>query len=66
MFVKAAPGMHVRDPATMRPLPAEGKEVPESSFWVRRLAVGDVLLISEVVIDMPSQIPDTDSAKTEE
>lgn len=36
--------MHVRDPATKRPLPAEGKEVRESSFWLRRLADGDVVL----------------------
>lgn len=44
MFIKPASGMHVRDPATKRPLPAEGKEVRESSFWLRRLADGDVVL----------------------
>ncbi|AGC43258.1 hypothetical protein MYSTI_01927 [Myxococcus stipitatus DSM 14675] len=43
MFVKPKPGALVRDPVTRQPLPVEGREVPENSFWLRRLAVGDVL-----------------------
>lgn len=35
---------HVRDPVTRAPLPKEGKGVPETSFWVRRLKDGDVEL----------------------
>lgn len=37
----------IRDPHTKRPLPAEGAEVPEDNFWLRRLADGDVVRIDE-------------------
>lgn len=40
--VKPAPGLVVRDPATRQPLPADGGEVPDTTFWRRRLADGDV------------------------
>ena len=43
MFVKPAPGRLVRDPHTKRPLPAEGCEVPETSYWLRRLRSDDIL-----------------------
>jgi hypothetical protein len=42
MFVKPAPGLVVRDPIHFRPLPAEGAEVPESTYWHCRLRDGDV------------------------
>lgn len=44
LFVKPAPGLIVRDPASpsAAPLPAEGKAVPRDSFWLRRLEQGDV------------------------
>lgn len=42
MFVKPKPGVLVRDPDSFLPLPAEGRDVPESSFWFRKLADGDV------------------------
>lgn len=45
MFVKPASGRSVRDPKTKRHLPPEGAEVPESIFWVRRLAEGDVVRV---------------------
>jgi hypothetical protein len=32
----------LRDPVTRRKIPAEGLEVPETPFWLRRLAHGDV------------------------
>lgn len=44
MFVRPAPGMKVRDPDSRLPLPAEGREVPESSYWVRKIRSGDVVL----------------------
>ncbi|WP_430736405.1 DUF2635 domain-containing protein [Pseudomonas anguilliseptica] len=43
MFVKPAPGCVVTDPATGRPLPAKGAEVPKTQFWLRRREVGDVV-----------------------
>lgn len=52
MFVK--PGPHpdkpgatlvVRIPHTHALLPAEGAEVPENLFWVRRVLHGDVVVV---------------------
>jgi hypothetical protein len=34
----------LRDPITRRKIPAEGWEVPENGFWMRRLEQGDVTL----------------------
>lgn len=44
MFVKPAPRLLVRDPQTKFPLPAEGREVQSTSYWLRRVASGDVEL----------------------
>ena len=47
VFVKPASGpdgpLVVRDPATRKPLPADGAEVPRTGHWLRRLAAGDVV-----------------------
>lgn len=56
MFVKPAPGVIVRDPATKRPLPPDGKDVPESNYWLRRLRDGDVSADASPVLDSP--VPD--------
>lgn len=45
MFVKPAAGLLVRDPQTKFPLPAEGREVQPTSYWLRRVASGDVELV---------------------
>jgi hypothetical protein len=37
------PDAVIHDPETMRLLPAEGGEVPESNFWVRRLLAGEIV-----------------------
>lgn len=39
----ARPGLLVRDPVSKRPLPDSGRDVPETSYWLRRLAAGDVI-----------------------
>ena len=36
------PGLLVRDPITMRPLPEGGAEKPLSPYWRRRIKDGDV------------------------
>lgn len=41
-FVKPAAGRRVLDPATRKPLPAEGAEVERTPYWLRRLREGDV------------------------
>lgn len=43
MFVKPGEGLTVREPVSLRILPAEGQEVPENGFWMRRLRDGDVV-----------------------
>lgn len=59
MFVKPAPGLSVRDPISKRHLPAEGRDVPESIFWLRRLAGGDVVLAESPMLQ-PVQIHDSE------
>jgi len=48
MHVKPArEGLIVLDPATYTPLPTEGAEVPETSYWQRRLLDGDLVLVTK-------------------
>ncbi len=49
MFVKPAPRLLVRDPVTKFQLPAEGREVQATSYWLRRIASGDVQLVDAPV-----------------
>lgn len=51
MRVKPAdPNAVIRDPHTKRPLPADGGEVPETAFWIRRLNAGEVVRVAPVVV----------------
>jgi hypothetical protein len=43
MFVKPAEGLVIPDPDRHDMLPADGREVPASDFWMRRLRDGDVV-----------------------
>ncbi len=54
MFVKpAVEGALIRIPERdMRPLSAEGEEVPETQFWFRRILFGDVVKV-EPIHDRP-------------
>jgi hypothetical protein len=45
MFVKPRAGVNVRDPDSKQHIPAEGREVPESNYWLRRLTDGDVIVV---------------------
>ena len=48
MMVKPVnPAAVIRDPITKRALPADGGEVPESNFWIRRLLAREVVLIDK-------------------
>lgn len=47
LFIRPAEGRKVRDPITAEPLPDEGDHKPADSYWLRRLADGDVLLAAE-------------------
>lgn len=46
MFVKPNAGCAVRDPVKGTLLPDAGAEVPDTSFWRRRLRDGDVSISS--------------------
>lgn len=43
MFVIPAEGLKIIDPDLKDVLPAEGREVPPSDYWIRRLRDGDVV-----------------------
>lgn len=43
MYVKAAPGMKIRDPDLKDLIPDDGRDVPDTDYWRRRLRDGDVV-----------------------
>lgn len=46
MYVKlAVAGMVLRDPVTKMLLTEAGKLVPKNSFWLRRVAAGEVVVV---------------------
>lgn len=48
MLLRPRPGLLIRDPAAPAvPLPPEGREVPPTTYWTRRLRRGDVELIRD-------------------
>ncbi len=51
LLVKPAAGLRVRlpGPRTAGHLPAEGAEVPDDTYWHRRIAEGDVTLVQPAV-----------------
>lgn len=53
MRVKPAPGRLARDPRSKLPVPEGGADVPESSYWTRRLASGDVVRVDEAAPAAP-------------
>jgi hypothetical protein len=69
MFVKPAPGLKVRDPVSKLHIPETGMEVPEESYWFRRLRSGDVvpasppLAVAPASVVSPKQIPDSKGGK---
>ena len=48
MFVKPQKGWSVHDPARGDLLPAEGRNVEESSYWLRREAAGDIKRVNKI------------------
>ena len=53
MYVKAAPGMKIRDPDLKDLIPDEGRDVPDTDYWQRRLRDGDV-----VEAKPPAEVPE--------
>lgn len=44
MYVQPAKGLSIRDADLLDLLPKDGREVPETDYWHRRLRDGDVVL----------------------
>ncbi|WP_084457817.1 DUF2635 domain-containing protein [Desulfocurvus vexinensis] len=42
LYLKPGAGLAVLDPATGQPLPQDGADVPDTTYWRRRLRDGDV------------------------
>ena len=61
MYVKPAPALRVRDPDLRDFLPDEGRVVPDSAYWRRRLRDGDVLPVVAETPDAPAvpEAPET-------
>lgn len=47
MYVKPAAGLVIRDPDLKDMLPEEGREVPETGYWNRRVRDGDVVIVAQ-------------------
>jgi len=56
MFIRPAKDTVLRDPVSGARVPAGGRHVPESAFWLRRLRDGDAVLAD------PQMDPPTGSA----
>ena len=66
MFVKPKPGGLVRQPERkFQPLPAEGKLVPKSPYWIRRLRAGDVVEAKEEKPKPAEKTPEKGFSKSE-
>lgn len=49
MFVKNADGKRIPDPERGGYLPDEGREVPETLYWIRRVNEGDVVVVTDSI-----------------
>ena len=47
IFIKPKEGLKVVKPETAQHLKAEGEHVEQSTYWLKRIAEGDVTLIEE-------------------
>lgn len=45
IYIRPAPGLTILDPATRKPLDIGGEPKPAETYWMRRLADGDVILV---------------------
>ena len=67
MIIKPAPGCRVLDPDNFyRPIPPEGAIVGDSTHWQRRLADGDIEIVTEEVpaAESVDEVVTTDTSKS--
>lgn len=50
LYLKPRDGLSVRNPRTMVPVPEYGAEVPNTSYWRRRLKDGDMVVTTASAI----------------
>lgn len=62
IFVAPAYGLKVADPVAGDYLPEEGREVAQSTYWLRRIKDGDVRLVKKPA---PPREAKAETAKTE-
>ena len=55
MFVKPKDGLSVRCPVRGEALPKEGADVPDNTFWRRRLKDGDIIPVQEKGVKSTTQ-----------
>ena len=60
IFIAAAPGMRVKDPYTLQVLAPQGEWKPETTYWLRQLASGDVVIL------YPPQVAQAPSSQNEQ
>ena len=63
MFVKPTAGRAVRDPVKGTFLPELGTEVPDNTFWRRRIQDGDVMQIAAKSVISAFEVSTTESTK---
>lgn len=63
MYVKPAPGLSIRDPDLKDLLPASGRSVPDTDYWLRRVRDKDV---SEAEAPVEDESPASAPATNEE
>lgn len=63
MHVKPVSGRDVPDPEKGGYLPAEGREVEPSLFWLRRLRDGDVVEVKPGIAELDEPAPAKKGAK---
>ncbi|MNV98634.1 hypothetical protein D3C71_1939130 [compost metagenome] len=63
MHVKPASGREIPDPEKGGYLPAEGREVEQSTYWLRRIADGDVVEVKPGIAESDELAPAKKGAK---
>ena len=58
MFVKPAPGRTVPDPERGGVLPVDGRDVPVTTYWQRRVADNDVVVLEGAATDVQPLQPE--------
>jgi|GEM_PF-2353791 len=56
----------VRDPDSLKPLAADGEDKPQTSYWMRRIAEGDVIDIEAQAAQQAADKKAADEAKAEQ